>query len=62
MIRPCSLEGKLNVAMRTGILIGIWSILLLKELSSSSLLHIGIGLTVITVLFLLRDFYRLERR
>ena len=62
MIRPRSLEGKLNVAMRTGMLIGIWSTLLLKELSGGSLLQIGIGLTAITVLFLLRDFYRLERR
>ena len=63
MVRPhTKLKLKLNVAFRFGLLVGIWITLFLIEVTDYTYLQTGIGLTVITVLFLLRDLYRLERR
>ena len=51
-----------NIAFCVGLIVGIWSTLFWVGVLDLKPLSTGIGLTVITVLFLLRDLYRLERR
>lgn len=51
---------EMSVAFRIGVILGAWGIIFLKWTLDLSLLQIGIGLTFVTVLFLIRDSYRLD--